>query len=550
MALKRGTLWLRAAFTILLSLLFFVGEGVTIYAIIADGGVSGGSFFTSFGFFFVFVGFFILLINLIILLVPVMVVAQLRVAARGRDPQGSTMATMQPDPTLTLRDGETITLERRRTARSIAQSVILLPLLFLLLAAVCEAGIFAAIPAFGRSALNPLYDALLDGNSAAPPIATPFDWIAATFPLVVFGLLAMVVPINVLTTRRERITADDRGITAGRKFIPWNDIQLFLRGYTADPKFTGGYWVWGREHSIVSFTIHPRRATTVGQTSQTSEEFLFTNGYEAYERDAQRLLATIVARGYQPLRMSLAGSRTITRLQRRLPELATTAGQAEAAPLAEPSWQPPTNPTITNFDVRLQPRIDGGRYVLWTIVITAILLGLFFVFGVYKTSAYSASDGTGSLLFWIGFGVSVAIAVPIAAVLAFVHQRGRRPVIAADAKGVARQTQSSSSTVTIPWTEVRAWGVLPPRVGTTDAPRYFVFGEVGKFSWMEPADAVMGGRVNGDRRAAYVERAAELHALIFARTGLPLHDLTSIIAPTPQNVMDLSTVSASDVLRS
>ena len=78
----------------------------------------------------------------------------------------------------------------------------------------------------------------------------------------------------------------------------------------------------------------------------------------------------------------------------------------------------------------------------------------------------------------------------------------------------------------------------------------FLFSEAEKLSWTEPAEARLGGKVAGDRRAAYTQRAAELHTLIYARTGLPLHDLTAIIAPAPQSVMDVSAIRASDVLGS
>ena len=453
------------------SLLFLAAEGVTLYTLIIDGDwhdvLQGGGAILVTG-----VSILVLTLTLFTIVWPIGYVNRARNERKMARLGNIVPATLEIDPALALRDGESVTVERTQTGRALAQSLAGLFIAYLFLCGWCVAAIFAILPSFGRSALNPFYSSLLDSR---PPAAAPslLDWLAGASPFILGGCFMVALGAGFIATRSQRLTADDRGLTWGRRFIAWSDIQHFVKTYARTMKLDGTYEVQGRERYL-SFTLYPQHSPVVTSQDKTAPESNhFTGGYEAYERDARRILATIVTRGYQPLVMSQVGRRSIERMQRLFPEQAATTDQAEAAPLAAREWQPPTNPTITNFDVRLQPRIAFGRQILWTVVTTAILFGLFFLFVLFKPPAYTTGEGTGSVYFWGAIVGALIISVPIAAVLAFVFQRGRRPVIAADAKGVAKQTQSSGTTATIPWPEVRAWGVVPPRSGTDDAPRYF-----------------------------------------------------------------------------
>jgi hypothetical protein len=54
-------------------------------------------------------------------------------------------------------------------------------------------------------------------------------------------------------------------------------------------------------------------------------------------------------------------------------------------------------------------------------------------------------------------------------------------------------------------------------------PTYVVFTDKQTLSWQEPLTAKLAGRaIQGERHAAYEAAAQQLHALIAARTGLPL----------------------------
>jgi hypothetical protein len=138
----------------------------------------------------------------------------------------------------------------------------------------------------------------------------------------------------------------------------------------------------------------------------------------------------------------------------------------------------------------------------------------------------SSDNGPGHWGTLVGIGILVLF-VPIGGyIYAFMQQRNRLPVILVDDLGITRKTANSATTRTIPWAEIRAWAVLPPKLGDRRGPTYFVFTEGNKISWREPEDAALAGRhIAGDRRAAYRDCAERLHALIAARTGLPLREL-------------------------
>ena|ERR1051326_4234973 len=103
----------------------------------------------------------------------------------------------------------------------------------------------------------------------------------------------------------------------------------------------------------------------------------------------------------------------------------------------------------------------------------------------------------------------------------------RSPAIVADPKGLTRKTPEKATTISIPWDEIRAWAIMPARDPLHARRIYLVSSERATITWTERADAQLAGRgVQGDRRAAYQERADQLHRLIATRTGLPLHEVT------------------------
>lgn len=101
------------------------------------------------------------------------------------------------------------------------------------------------------------------------------------------------------------------------------------------------------------------------------------------------------------------------------------------------------------------------------------------------------------------------------------------PQIVADASGLTKKTEVPRLTVIIPWGEIRAWAIMPALDQPDPHQTYFVCSATAALHWDEPANAELAGRdIQGDRRLAYQEQGRQLHALIAARTGLPLREVS------------------------
>src|SRR6185437_5153105 len=128
-----------------------------------------------------------------------------RLLDQARDPLMTPPAPTQPDPTLALHDGETLTLCRHQPLKSLLGVFVFTPILGALIAFSGEMAIFSVIPTFGRTSLNPFYDAFLD-NLAPPPAPTALDWFAVAFPIALGLLLTLLMMVGALSQWRERIT--------------------------------------------------------------------------------------------------------------------------------------------------------------------------------------------------------------------------------------------------------------------------------------------------------------------------------------------------------
>ncbi len=80
--------------------------------------------------------------------------------------------------------------------------------------------------------------------------------------------------------------------------------------------------------------------------------------------------------------------------------------------------------------------------------------------------------------------------------------------------------------ITIPWENVRQWVVVHFSDNPARGSRYGVYGRGTKpIIWHERPDDRLA---SGGGRAAFAQRAEELHAMIAAKTGLPLLELPYI----------------------
>jgi hypothetical protein len=104
---------------------------------------------------------------------------------------------------------------------------------------------------------------------------------------------------------------------------------------------------------------------------------------------------------------------------------------------------------------------------------------------------------------------------------AWAWRRRKMPAVTADERGL---TVMTSQTTRIRWRDIRAWGIMLGEAGRPTT--YLVFSSDQTLRWVEPEGVELGGRgVQSSRREAFAQRAEQLHALIAARTGIPLRRL-------------------------
>jgi hypothetical protein len=117
--------------------------------------------------------------------------------------------------------------------------------------------------------------------------------------------------------------------------------------------------------------------------------------------------------------------------------------------------------------------------------------------------------------------VAMALIVPLAR-----RQQALRRVVV-DQDGLAlREWGAKKERGRIPWRDVRAWTVIQRGSSMRRKTTYILLSETQKVFWTEPEGAKLVGRgVHGDRKAAYRARAAQLHAVIAAHTGLQLLEI-------------------------
>jgi hypothetical protein len=450
-------------------------------------------------------------------------------AMARRDPSLVSVASPQPDRTLALSNGETLTIAYRRL-RSEGRQIPTIIIFSLIIAALGEALIFAALPVFGRSALNPFNIALLNPPTTATP--TLVDWVVAAFPLVIGVALIITVIVQAVTTRTPLLTADDAGITLwkGRRrtSIPWNDIVLFAHTNVSAPSSPlGSYILWGRTHRLGISVIGPRGSERFedSDTQAQATRYDFEGGYETYLANVQRLFATITTRANTPL-LTMREASFIRAIRRRAPTMTTSADDARDLPLAGSEWQPHSGATLAfGEQLALKARLALlpilGESLLWMVAI-----GAFTIPFVRQPDFLNALFAVGPIVGVIAIAFCIALLGLVAVAFAIQRRRNALPAITIDGFGLTARATSGQKPGMVPWQSVTAWVVIPAPPGSRRPTRYIVFGEGQKIAWAESADARLAGRdVKGDRQQAYREQAARIHALIAARTGLPLREL-------------------------
>jgi hypothetical protein len=464
-------------------------------------------------------------------------------AAAERDGQRAPEAAVQPVRSRALANGGLLELEiRRPRVRGANRVAVLVLQVFLpvLLISQGEGLMFRLLPGLRDSAFNIF--------ATRPPAGTPpstpstLDWAVAAFP-VVYALVTMALPLFAAAPRWERITADDHGITLARarrrmRFIPWSDILVFQRtAETRSDAPRGTYLLRGRRHAL-TLTLHdePVNAMRHERRNPFTEKLEYPAGYFRYDDDARRLLATIAARGMVPLRLVLQPHIAAHRgaVRNRLALL--DADEAQALPIAPATLQPAAAAIERSKALAGEVRL-GIRLPWISVAMVASLMSGLGIVRMYATLLLPfQSRGAGKVPYYtlIPFVFGVAAFVSLGIFYGFTSVRTRNPLIIANQHGLMSRPWRSSASLArdISWPEVRAWAVMLPPAGSASPPMYVVQTTDRRIAWPEPPEGKLAGRgIRGDRRAAYRVRAELPHALIAAKTGLPLRVIEPLTSP-------------------
>jgi len=340
----------------------------------------------------------------------------------------------------------------------------------------------------------------------------------------------------------ETLIADDRGVTwraplRRARFIAWGDIEYFVVRWGV-----ASYCIFERQETI-SFkgpqtpgveAFDPPAEETITPPSRRPDRTKTAN--EAYDAQARQLIATIVARGARPL-LAAGANFTI--------EDVAAAPFADDRTLGLTMAQPDTvlaaGETLV-LQTALPRRMIFRSSLRWALFIPIALLAFLAI--VSPTTLLPPLILAPSNLEYLVGGCALLWLMGVALIPLMQTQlyRNAHPAIEANARGITLRGYNNKSLGNVAWTDVRAWateafsanheyGAQAHRPDTLDLGRQFIIATNNKgdsLAWDEPADAELNGArlaTPEARRAAYRERAATLHALIAARTGLPLREL-------------------------
>jgi hypothetical protein len=441
-----------------------------------------------------------LIITVIFVMYPVITLWRERLlrAAADFDSGGAPPATIQPDHSLALPAGETLTLARQRAPSRLRQVTVYV-IFSLLLAASGEAVIVTLLPT-----LNPLTALFPLGDQPAP--LSPLDWLAVSFPLAFCGGLMVLLLGGSFSKRRQRITADDSGVTVEGsfrrpRFIPWNDILVFMGGFdkrSDTPQ--GGYTLWGHEHLVVFQIDEPQKAPGAGtQGKARADRYVYDGGYEHYVADARRLLATIAARSYVPLRVSSRATAIARGVKRRFPSMALELDDALAAPEAQAPLQPDAEAVekarhaFQRVELRVRPPLLPIllEAPIWFVALDVVAI----VFAQSTLQPFTIERALHGDPGSIAAYVSVLALLAVFAVLfAAARRAGRTPMVVAEEAGLTGAEPGNQKSQTIPWDAIQAWVVVPSSRDGRKPDTYLVILPGVKVRWVEPAGARLGGR--------------------------------------------------------
>ena len=453
--------------------------------------------------------------------------------AGRRDDRLTPLAPAQPNKANAMEFGETLRLERTgRTSTGLVGATLVVAIILI---AFLE---FLFAPLYPDLFLHGFFGFFQPQPYIQPGQALWLEWVYMLLPVFLIAALMWQSFFNSLSNANNSkmvVTADDRGIalqngTQKTRFIAWDDIHVFMRNSGAIGKDEASLYTLVGPRSIVSLQMLSVAALLNVPTTRPALQMTYEGGLEQYIVNVRRLIATIAARGKAPMRVAAVGF-FARRISSVAPYQNLTVQDVQAFPEAQAPWQPAPEAVAMmstyQHEVGIYPETMQQAFRNLRNWIGPLTLFYLVVFVPPILSIMTNSgDNTANITSLITtFAVQVLVFMALFYVLSNNRVRTAMPPIAANAVGITRQ-RARLPGVAIPWQNVHAFGVIPPTKGSPD-PIYLLFTDTVTLSWAEPKNARQRGQqVQGDRRVAYANAASALHALIVARTGLPLHDLT------------------------
>jgi hypothetical protein len=315
------------------------------------------------------------------------------------------------------------------------------------------------------------------------------DWYSVIYPAILaLVLLYSMVAISVMT-RRSAIVLEKHGvvvrdITHRKRFIPWGDLRRII--HLSEKQ---GY----RGHYILV----------------TNDTFIF------FAVGSKPFISTLVLRAGLPVEV-FSGPWNRTWLFRQKSPSWNRDG-AVTAPIADATLQPPALIGSVSDTVRLASPIPPWRPLVYGIGYGSIFIIIFVGSMILFGNVLSLVSRDSSLVpYFVGTIVCICI-LCIGASVAMLYQtrQQRFPTLTADAAGIHHGKK------VIAWNDIRAWGIQSPCRQRTRFDHYQIFADEGK-------GLFIGGSlfwaVKKDDESR--QRAAQFHAMIAARTGLPMRDFS------------------------
>lgn len=440
------------------------------------------------------------------------------------------------DPALALSAGKTLTLARPSTQSGRAQvlgNIIAYLVVMVILSASGEALILPAFPSVG-SWITGLPTNLL--SITTPPTLAPLDWAALAMPMVLILIFSIVAAISSWRNSNLHVIADDAGITlrarARHEYIPWHDIVVCLKtNVHQDRGISGTYQLRGREHAL-DFTIGAPDALIGTNKLSTAASNAILLQYQSYTDDAKMLIATLIARSSVTIRTIKPGRKSrLMKGNAAFEKL--SAEEINQFPLAlnQPVTVTPNMYATMHSITRLtfEQRMPFWHVLPRTLLSASLFCAVMYGIAVRMAPDYNLKpeDLAAPAMLTFG-GLLFLIAGVYSYLMVWTQWQTKVPTVIATASDITTKNHETKIASTVRWAEVRAWGVHLPRDPATMPTRYIIATEFRTLTWIEQPNAKLSGRmVRGDRKAAYRTMAAQLHALIVAKTNLPFHEFVT-----------------------